>query len=494
MSPQSLYARIALVFAGIVLALGATLGWLGYGAAKQHQHEILQRVNLGLAQHIAKQPSLVADPQNTQRLFDHLIAVNPNIEVYLLDPQGKVLQTSSLQTSSQPVPLPRQEVSLEPVRRLLAGAALPVTGDNPLHAEGREIFSVAPIETADGVAGYVYIVLLNDMYRAMVADAWQGYALRNGAKVAILAVIVAIIAGLAAFAAVTRRLERTIRDVEAFASVPSEDVLPTSTALKHRHRRGDEIDRLRTAFASLRKRLNMQMTELKRQDELRRELIANVSHDLRTPLTSMQGYLEALARMDDGMDDVERKRYLDVAVRQSHRVSRLAQQLFELARLECEDTQPQPELFSVSELVHDIAQKFALVAQRKSIHLHTEIDEGPLSVHGDIGMIERVIGNLVDNAIRHTPEDGDIYLVAHARSRGIEVRVDDTGQGISEEQLPGLLVRGSPIRRMATQRGGGLGLLIANRILHMHGSAIQAASRIGEGTSISFILPVAKVA
>lgn len=487
MIARSLYARIALVFAGIVLALGATLGWLGYGAAKQHQHEILQRVNLGLAQHIAKQPSLVVDPQNTQRLFDHLMAVNPNIEVYLLDPQGRILQASP-----QPVVLPRQQISLEPVRRLLAGAALPVDGDNPRHAEGREIFSAAPIQTADGVVGYVYIVLLNDMYRSMVADAWQGYALRSGAKVAILAMLVAIVAGLAAFAAVTRRLERTIREIEAFASVPGENTLHASPARKQR--RGDEIDRLRAAFASLRERLNEQMTELKRQDELRRELVANVSHDLRTPLTSMQGYLEALARMDDGMDDAERKRHLDVAVRQSHRVSRLAQQLFELARLECEDTQPQPELFSVSELVQDIAQKFALVAQRKSIKLHIEIDAGPLSVEGDIGMIERVIGNLVDNAIRHTPEGGDIYLVAHARARGIEVRIDDTGQGIPEEQLAGLLVRGSPIRRMATQRGGGLGLLIANRILHMHGSTIKAASRVGEGTSISFVLPVARAA
>lgn len=487
MIARSLYARIALVFAGIVLTLGATLGWLGYDAAKQHQHEVLQRVNLGLAQHIARQPLLVADPRNTQRLFDQLMAVNPNIEVYLLDPQGQVLQASP-----QPLTLPRSRIALDPVYRFLNGATLPVTGDNPRHADGREIFSVAPIETTDGVIGYVYIILLNDMYRAMVAEAWQGYALRSGARIAAVAILVAMLAGLAAFAAITRRLERTIRDVEAFASLPGSET--ARAGLTRNLRRGDEIERLRTAFASLRERLNAQMAELKRQDELRRDLVANVSHDLRTPLTSMQGYLEALARMDDGLDAEERRRYLDVAVRQSHRVSRLAQQLFELARLECEETQPEPELFSVSELVQDIAQKFALVAQRKSIHLHTEIDIGPLSVLGDIGMIERVIGNLVDNAIRHTPEGGDIHLIARARSRGIEVRIDDTGQGISENHLPGLLVRGSPIRRMANQRGGGLGLLIANRILHLHGSAIQAASRYGEGTSISFVLPVAKAA
>lgn len=490
MNSRSLYARIALIFAGIVLALGATLGWLGYAAAKQHQHEVLQRVNLGLAQHIAKQTTLVGDPQHTQQLFDHLMAVNPNIEVYLLDMQGNVLQASP-----QMLALPRRHVSLEPVRRLIAGEPLPLTGDNPRHSEGQEIFSAAPIETPDGVVGYVYIVLLNDMYSAMVSEAWKGYALRSGAWIALVAVLVAILAGLVAFAIITRRLNRTISDIETFAgNVDSNMTDKKSGPVASQHHHGDEIDRLSSAFASMRDRLNTQMTELKRQDELRRELVANVSHDLRTPLTSMQGYLEAMARMDDGLDSEERKRYLDVAVRQSHRVSRLAQQLFELARLECEETQPQPELFSISELVQDIAQKFTLVAQRKSIRITTEIDSGPLLVHGDIGMIERVIGNLVDNAIRHTPEDGDIHLVAHARSRGIEVRIDDTGQGISEEHLPGLLERGSTIRKMATQRGGGLGLLIANRILHLHGSAIQAASRLGEGTSIGFVLPETKAA
>jgi signal transduction histidine kinase len=487
--PRSLYGRIALVFAAIVLGLGALLASLAYTAAKRHQDEVLQRVSLALAEHIARQPALMdptgSDPARTEALFGHLMAVNPNIEVYLLDPDGKVLRASA-----ELGVLARGHVDLGPVRALANGASLPVLGDNPRHAEGREIFSAAPIRGEDGIAGYVYIVLLNDMYRDMVGTAWRGYVLRSSAWIAAAVVALALAAGLAAFAVVTRRLQRLTREVESFAATaqgaPAAEPAATGD--------GDEIDRLAAAFASMRDRLQVQMAELKRQDELRRELVANVSHDLRTPLTSMQGYLESLARMGDDLSRDEQKQYLDVAVRQSHKVSRLAHQLFELARLECEETLPQPELFSIAELIQDIAQKYALTAQARQIALRTHVDPASRYVRGDIGMIERVIGNLLDNAIRHTPQHGEISLEARTLEKGIEVSVRDTGQGIAVEHLPGLLERGSPLRLMAAQRGGGLGLLIANRILQLHGSCIRAASRVGQGTLVSFVLPIAEAA
>jgi signal transduction histidine kinase len=487
MMARSLYARIALVFAAIVLTLGFALTWVGYAAAKRHQHEILQRVSLGLAAHIAGQPGLIGDEAASARLFADLTAVNPNIEVYLLDAQGRVLRSAV-----PPSSLARERVALRPIRALLDGASLPQRGENPLHREGDEIFSAAPIIGTDGVRGYVYIVLLNDMYRDMVAETWRGYALRSIGWIAAAAVAMAMLAGLIAFAAITRRLERTIDEIESFARTALKESDDADPPLVAAH--GNEIDRLSSAFGSMRTRLLSQMEELRRQDELRRELVANVSHDLRTPLTSMQGYLETLVRMDATLTAAERRGYLDVAVRQSHRVSRLSQQLFELARLECEDALPQPELFSISELVHDIAQKFALSAQYKSIRMTTRIDGDGLLVHADIGMIERAIGNLVENAIRHTAEHGEIVLSARARGRGTEVRSEKNRQRIPTKHLPGLLERGSTLRRMAAQRGGGLGLLIANRILSLHGSAIQAASQLGEGTSIGFVLPAPQAA
>jgi len=482
MMPASLYHRIALAFALIVLALGAVLASLGYTAAKRHQHEIVQRLNLGLAGHLAERPGLLRDPQAAAALFRELAAANPSVEVYLLDAQGGIVGASAGLSPSA------RGVDLGPVHALMAGAAPPLRGDNPLHPGRRDIFSAAPVLGDGRVLGYVYLIPLNDMYRDMVAEAWSGYVLRSAGWLGLLATALALVGGLAAFRSITRRLRSTVREIESFAAAHGGQAAdphgPDAPP-------GDEIDRLASAFAAMRERLQAQMQELRRQDELRRELIANISHDLRTPLTSMQGYLETLARMDARLDAHERRGYLDVAVRQSHRVAHLAQQLFDLARLECEETRPQPEAFSICELAQDIVQKFALSAQRRSISLTASAgDSGALQVWADIGMIERAISNLVDNALRHTPEHGAVRVDTSRALRGVEVRVVDTGQGIAEEQLPGLLERGSSLRQMAVRRGGGLGLLIVKRILALHGSGVHAVSRVGEGTAISFVLPL----
>lgn len=485
MMPRSLYGRIALVFAAIVLSLGVALSWFGYRAAKLHQHEILQGVNLALAQHIAGQllPGDVYAGTSARReaLFSHLAAANPNIETYLLDRNGWVMRAFPDGSAST-----FARVDLRDVQALAAGKLTPVQGVNPRHPGTRVIFSAAPIKAGGNVEGYVYIVLLNDMYAQMVDSSLQDYVLRSTGLVAGIALLAALFIGLLAFAAVTRRLRQLTREAEAFAAIDPDNIVAIDT--------GDEIDGLALAFHSMRGRMQQQMTELGRQDALRRELVANVSHDLRTPLASMQGYLETLARMGDSLDREEQKRYLAVAVRQSLKVSRLATQLFELARLEYEEVQPQRELFSIAELVQDIAQKYELTADEQALRLSTHVEADAGFVLGDIGMIERVISNLLDNAIRHTPERGEVRLKASTTPSGIEICVSDTGEGIAAEDLSGLFERGSPLRQMAIQRGGGLGLLIAKRILALHGCSISAASRIGQGTQISFKLPAADVA
>ncbi|MGH8033347.1 MAG: ATP-binding protein [Luteimonas sp.] len=488
MRPGSLFRRLAVVFATILLGVGGALAWLGYSAAKQHQHEVLQRVSLGLAMRIVEQGALRGDDRFDEArgdaVFGRVHAINPNIEAYVLDTQGRILDYFP-----RTQPLARDSVALDPIQRLLAGGVPPVLGDNPRHRDRRDAFSVAPIVGESGVTGYVYVILLSDMYRAMVAQAWQGHVLRNVGWISAVVLLVALVMGLAAFAWITRRLDRLTRQVEAFQCDAPTLLKPVGAARPAAV--GDEIDRLARAFARMRERLDHQMAELKRQDVLRREMVANVSHDLRTPLTSMQGYLETLVRMQGTLSRDEQKQYLEIAVRQSRKVARLVQQLFELARLECEETLPQPEQFSIGELVQDIAQKFALTAQQKGVRLETRANAESAYVRGDIGMIERVISNLVDNAIRHTPRDGEIWLEARRIAREVEVRVADTGQGIALEHLPGLLERGSPLRIMASKHGGGLGLLIANRILILHGTRIHAMSRVGQGTTISFMLPTA---
>jgi signal transduction histidine kinase len=482
----SLYKRIALVFAAALLATAAFFGWLSFHSAKRNQREVLQRLNLQLAQHIVGSESL-ADANglksaSVEGLFHMLMVVNPNIEVYLLDTQGHVVGYSPTDD-----PVVRKDVSLIPIQRLLNGAALPVLGDNPRNAERQDVFSAAPVTYQGQRVGYVYIVLLNRTYQRLIEGMQRRYVLHSTLGAGAVVVLLSLLAGFAAFALITRRLDRLTREVIEFEQrhLADEAIPATRTSVR------DEIDRVAQSFARLTQRLARQMKELQRQDTLRRELVANVAHDLRTPLTSMQSYLETLQRLGAELSATQRHEYLGVAVRQSRQVAHLAQQLFELAQLELEETPPQVERFTIAELIHDIAQKFALAAASVDVSLQVDVDHGGAFVRGDIGLIERVISNLVDNALRYTPRGGRIILRAQRCDSGIEVRVIDTGSGIDPGHLPSLFHRDSPLRNGAQRRCGGLGLLIAHRILALHNIGIEVDSALGVGSCFRFVMQLA---
>jgi signal transduction histidine kinase len=491
----SLYGRIAVVFAAALIGFGAFFAWLSYDTAMRNQGEVLQRLSQKLAASIAANGGLFdargLKQSSVDELFHMLMIVNPNIEVYLLDTEGRVIGFSPTDD-----PVVRKRVDLAPIRRFLSGASLPVRGDNPRAAGRQDIFSAAPVERNGAVAGYVYVVLLNGMYRRLIEQMQHRYFVHNAGWIGASVLALSLLAGLAAFALITRRHTRLTHDVEGFERRHFDDELMASAPVAGAN---DEIDRLAGAFERLKQRLASQMSELRRQDALRRELVANVSHDLRTPLTSMQSYLETLQRMGAALSPAQQRQYLDVAVRQSRQVARLAQQLFELAQLELEEAPPQAERFSMPELMQDIAQKFSLQAERAGVRLVVDVDREAPFVCGDIGLIERVITNFVDNALRHSQRGGEVRLQAlRSDGGGIAVGVADTGSGIATEHLASLFRRDSPLRRRDPHRSGdgqdvqrrigGLGLLIAHRILALHGIAIDVRSSPGEGSCFRFVM------
>ncbi|MBN3821414.1 HAMP domain-containing histidine kinase, partial [Paraburkholderia sp. Se-20369] len=257
-------------------------------------------------------------------------------------------------------------------------------------------------------------------------------------------------------------------------------------------RRGDDIAVLESTYAQMADRIGEQWRALTHQDLQRRELIANISHDLRTPLTSLHGYLETLSLKAGTLDDAERRRYLSIALAQSAKVGRLAQALFELARLESGGVQPAPEDFSLVDLVQDVFQKFELAAKARHIALHARIPPRVPNVTADLGMIERVLTNLLDNALRHTPEQGEIEVTLAPRDGKVSVTVADTGPGIPPERREGLFQRPQrPMNAGGATVNGGLGLLIVHRMLMLHDSRIRLVDRAGRGAVFEFALPAA---
>lgn len=480
----TLSRRLSVVFVALLLACCGASIWLQMAASERYEQEVTQRLSSGLAAHIAGNAELMrSDGLNdaaVQALFDQLMAVNPSVEVYLLNPQGLIAAQAA-----PPGHLKRDRVDLAPVRQLLAGAPLPILGDDPRGDGDRKVFSAAPMQVNGRDAGYVYVVLSGEAREALVATAATSSVLRTLLWSMGLVVLLGALAGIAAFRLITRPLRELTNAVQRFELDGMASLQQAAPALDRLANDGNgEIGTLAQAFGQMTQRMAEQWRELTAQDQQRRELFANISHDLRTPLTSLHGYLETLLMKADTLSAGDRQRYLDIALGQSRKVGRLAQELFELARLEYGVVKPEKERFALADLVQDVLQKFELAAQARRQRLVPEIAPGLPVVNADLGMIERVLTNLLDNAIRHTPEGGEIAVRLAPDGAGVRVEVSDTGPGIPRELQPVIFTR--PAFASGGERGGGLGLMIVRRILQLHGSDIRLVPRSGRGAVFSF--------
>jgi signal transduction histidine kinase len=486
MKHLTLTQRLSAAFALLLLACCGASAWLYMAANARYQQEVVQQLSSGLAAHIAgSRPLMDAGgwkPASVRALFDQLMAVNPAVEVYLLGNDGHIEADAA---PAGHVKLDR--VDLEPVRRFLAGDALPILGSDPRNAGARKVFSAAPIRIDGRDLGYVYVVLQGETHDALASMVSASAVLRATLWSIALVALLGLVAGLVAFALITRPLRAFTQAVRNF---DGEGAAAAALYRSEDEERGDEIAVLRRTFAQMGRRITDQWSELTRQDQQRRDLVANISHDLRTPLTSLHGYLETLRLKDESLTPDERRRYLDIALGQSRKVGRLAQELFELARLESGLVQPELDTFSLPELVQDVMQKFELAAEARGQRLSTDFPRDLPSVRADLGMIERVLTNLLDNAIRHSPPGTRIQVRLGSAGRAVAVRVSDTGPGIPAELRAGLFTRASALRQPRSE-GGGLGLVIVQRILQLHRSEVRLLDEQGQGAVFRFDLPAA---
>lgn len=480
----TLTQRLSLVFAVLLLVCCGTSAWMQVRANQMHEQEVVQGLSRNLAQHIANDTVLMNSqglmPDAVRNLFSQLMLVNPSVEVYLLDPAGRVVGSAAPEGRIR-----REQVDLAPIQRLLAGDALPILGDDPRSADARKVFSAAPLKVDGKPVGYLYVVLLGEEHDRFAEQGATSAALNTALWSIGLVALLCLIAGLAAFSLITRPLRRLTANVSQFDidGMPQTPPAPVEKAASH-----DEIAVLDAAFRQMQARLSEQWRSLTRQDQERRELVANISHDLRTPLASLHGYLETLSLKDATLSVADRRRYLGIALDQSRKVGGLAQSLLELVRLEHGFVQPVLERFSLTDLVQDIFQKFELTAEARQVQLKADFAPTVSGVFADLGLIERVLTNLFDNALRHTPVGGIISISLVPQGGFVEITVSDSGPGIAAQLREGLFLR--PFNIGGARRDGGLGLRIVQRILQLHGREIRLLDVPGQGATLVFSLPV----
>ena len=344
-----------------------------------------------------------------------------------------------------------------------------------------------------GVRGKLLLAVVMSAWLVLVNVGFTAYLMFvNSHDLSLLIVLMGFSLGMAAYFAivVANSFDATLQTLLDGVRQIGESKLDTRIRIES----GDEIEDLGRAFNMMAEKLEDAFTMQREMEQARRQLIAAVSHDLRTPLATMQVMVESI---NEGVvtDAETQQRYYRTMLAEIGYLTRLIDDLFELSQLDFGLVQLNPERASISDLVSDTLEALRPQAEQRHLRLDGEVLDSIPEVVMDSSRMQRVLYNLVQNALRHTPPDGGVVIRAMDADLEVTISVADTGEGIESEELPRIFdrfYRGSKARTRG-EAGSGLGLTIAKGIVELHGGRIWADSERGSGSTFSFTLPKSEI-
>jgi signal transduction histidine kinase len=480
---HSFYARLSLIFLALMTILGAGIMVTAFNFAGHLFDEVEQLLNLGYARSIAQEiQPLVAEGFAEDRIKDaihYMMVLNPRVEIYLLDSTGKILAYFTHPEEK----IIRDSVDLKPVYQFLEnGKNRLILGEDPRSTQRVKPFSAAPLRMGTET-GFVYIILGGQQFDQSYAAIQSSYYLRTMVMTGLLVFLTTLAAGFFLFFFLTRRLRTLSNAVNTF----KQGELFHRVKVKGR----DEISTLGRRFNEMAATIEANVEKLKSSERLRRELVENISHDLRSPLTSIRGYLETIILKDEEFVPARRREYLEIILRNVSGFQRLVEELFDLVMLETKQVSPDYEPFQMMDLAQDVVLKLKPQAEKADVSLTLDFPPSLPLLYGDIGLMERALTNLIENALHFTPPGGTVHLSFSCKDKGGELSVTDTGKGIPPEEIPYIFERYYHTKKNKEQSLGrtGLGLAIAREIVELHNSQLHVESTLGKGTRFYFYLP-----
>ncbi|RJE78267.1 two-component sensor histidine kinase [Pseudoalteromonas sp. MSK9-3] len=482
----SLYHKLAMSLAGIFILIASLFIWWTQALSQVSRAQAEQQLHMGLAEHLVGDNPLlqqgVYDYKALENLFHTLMVLGPSFEFYFVDPSGKLLTYSA-----KPGEVKRQTINLVPLIKLIdQPEQLPVYGDDPRNECGEKIFSVAPVYNGDTLQGYLYVIIGSKLYDSIISNIKGNDQLIIGLSWLGLALAFLLTALLLLFKYLTRPVAALTEHIQQLEHAQFD--ISKITLLNWNKAHSNEVHQLGESVNNMVKTIDLQVKQLAELDDQRRQLLAHLSHDLRTPLASLQGYLEIIALKKH--DPEQQALHLGVALKNCDQLKSLIDQIFELAHLESGHANVQFEVFNLGELLYDVMAKFAIRADKMGVSLTISPTVCDIKAYSDIGKLERVLTNLIENALRHTGEEGAIEIEVNQRGEHLTVTVKDTGVGISAKELPYIF---EARYRASNSKGckkshAGLGLAITERLIKLLKTDIRVQSKIGVGTEFSFQL------
>jgi signal transduction histidine kinase len=418
------------------------------------------------------------------------VLIAPDTGIYLVSGRGEVLATSGegrIRWSTYRVDLPAIQAALEydPNR--------PIFAEDPDELGEMRIVAARPLTEGRSAGAWLLVVARSVSLFTQTAEVVKHYALRTGAKAGLLTLAIAVALTSAMMAVLTRPLSLLTRRVErirraGFTQRFDDEPFPLAG-------RRDEIGRLASAFRDAFQRLEQEKDRVATTDDRRRDMVASVSHDLRTPLTALLGQLEVVRMRRGTMPATEQERLIDGAWHNAQHLKRLTDALAELGRLENPQVKIEREPIALHELCDDIVMRMQTQAERAGLSLTLDYPDGLPLAQVDAALIDRAVSNLLDNAIRVTPPQGSVrVMVDRSNEAGypaIRIAVTDSGPGVAPDEQPHVFERfyqGSAHR--GTRGSSGLGLAIVGRVTELHGGKAGLVSPPGSGATFYLLIPL----
>lgn len=363
--------------------------------------------------------------------------------------------------------------------RRYAESLLSSSGSTPVQPDVPIPFVTAPVQV-NGVLDGVVLLPPKDPVRFALERNFEDRLASPGGT--LLFVVLTIIAAGFIFEPARRRL----RDLQVVSDRLGSGDLAARAAISG----ADEVSAVAASFNRMADELARRDEALRASDRLRRQMLADVSHELKTPLTSMRGYLETLRDPTLAIDADTRERYFTIVERETRRLEQLVRDLLDLARLENGVTALEPRVFATVRLFEHVRNRHLPELERRHIQVTLTVARDADQIVGDPDRLEQVVENLFANALRHSPDGGRIALDAEVGDTQVRLTVRDSGPGITPAHLPHVFDRFYKVdpARQAVSDGSGLGLSIARAIVERHGGTLTVTSAPGD-TAFTIGLP-----
>jgi signal transduction histidine kinase len=471
----NLFKRIGILIFLLITVLSVLFIGLTYVTTNEFYQSGTQLVDKDVAAHIAKFTSPYEDKGINKNIADSIfynaMVLNPGIEVYFLDTAGNIMYYHAPDSVIKLRKIPLNNI----IQHIHANGEDYIKGPDPKDPEERKVFSAAEVNSNGKKLGYIYVILGGNEYKNATGMLFRshaiGFALMASGVIIVLSIVLSLL--------YVNRLQKSFKKIIQVLN----EYMEGNLSARFEKNAKDAFAPITDSFNQMANLLSYNINRLKQTEQERKDFIATISHDLRTPLSVAKGYTEtAITKIHNReINRHEIDGFIQLVHKKLQQIEIMVQDLFELSRMESIHFSPNKELFIFSEVLNEIYKVSEKTAAAKNISVTCKGCEDPSWINADIRMMERVVQNLFDNAIKYTPAGYNIHIEIKREDDALIVIFTNSGAGLSDDLVNWVNITPQQTDSPAVIKpaNSGLGLLIVKKILELHNYGFMVTTDAG---------------